>query len=232
MNNKETRRKRAAVLWTGGKDCSLSFYLAKTSGYDIKELVTFVPNEGEFLAHPLRLMKYQAKALSLPHYQIVVDKPFKRSYESAIASLKKSHGIDTLVTGDIAEVDGHPNWIRECSKESNVVVLTPLWGGQRQELLERLISLGFKAIFSCVKHPWFSKDWLGRELDLNAVRKLHELSAETGLDICGEEGEYHTIVLDGPIFDRSITVSYSRCAKDSIMYLNVDKIALKEKLKT
>jgi diphthamide synthase (EF-2-diphthine--ammonia ligase) len=105
--------KRAMVLWTGGKDSSLAFYKAKAAGYDIVGLVTFVPLDGEFLAHPLSFMKYQAEALGVPHYAVEIREPFKASYEQAISSLKEKYDIDTLVTGDIAEVDGLPNWSSE-----------------------------------------------------------------------------------------------------------------------
>lgn len=231
MNNREKPNKRAAVLWTGGKDCSLSLYLAGIFGYKIAELVTFVPKKGVFLAHPLHFMKYQAKALSLPHRQIVIKAPFMLSYKSAIRSLKEVDKIDALVAGDIAEVAGHPNWIRECCEESDIEALTPLWGIQREEVLEKLLSLGFKVIFSCVKKPWFSEDWLGRELDQNAVYDLRILGTATSLDICGEQGEYHTLVLDGPIFGKTIAVKdYSRCSKNSIMYLDVTSVVLDEKL--
>ena len=221
--------KTATVLWTGGKDSSLSLYEAKLLGYEVRSLVTFVPREPEFLAHPVGFMKYQAKALELPHYTLEVNEPFKESYESAISSLREKYGIATLITGDIAEVDGHPNWIRECS-ESDINVLTPLWGRDRNELISRLLSYKFKVIFSCVKKPWFTSDWLGMELNEDSLEQLCKINVETGLDICGEQGEYHTLVLDGPPFKKSILVSaYSKREKDSLMYLDIQKVALQKK---
>src|SRR3989304_8470090 len=108
----------AAVLWTGGKDCSLALYEAKSLGHEVGSLVTFIPREPKFLAHPISFMKYQAEALKLPHYTMEINEPFKESYENAIHSLRERFGIDTLITGDISEVDGNPNWIRGCSKSS------------------------------------------------------------------------------------------------------------------
>ena len=222
--------KNATVLWTGGKDSSLSLYEAKLLGYKIKSLVTFVPSEPEFLAHPLGFMEYQAEALELPHYTLEVKEPFKESYERAIHSLREKYGIGTLITGDIAEVDGNPNWIRECSEYSGMDVLTPLWGADRNELISRLISYKFKVIFSCVKKPWFTSDWLGMELNEDSLEQLRKIKIRTGLDICGEQGEYHTLVLDGPPFKKSISVSaYSKREKDSLMYIDIQKVALQEK---
>lgn len=202
----------------------MALYEAKLLGYEVRSLVTFVPSEPEFLAHPLSFMRYQAEALGLPHYTLEVNEPFKESYEKAIHSLVERHRVDTLITGDIAEIDGHPNWIRECSEYSGVNVLTPLWGDRRLELLNRLLSYKFKVIFSCVKKPWFTIEWLGRELNKNSLEQLLTLSVETGLDLCGEQGEYHTLTLDGPLFRKNIRIGkYSKEAKDSLMYINIEK---------
>jgi len=206
--------KHTAVSWTGGKDSSLALYEAKLLGYAVTSLVTFAPNKPEFHAHPLDFMKYQADALGIPHYTLTIEEPFKESYEKAIHFLRERYGITTLITGDIAEVDGHPNWIRECSAYSGVNVLTPLWGCDRLELLNRLLTYRFKLIFSCVKKPWFTDDsLLGRELNKDSLEQLCRINAETGLDPCGENGEYHTIVVDGPLFKRKIRILKSRPVK-------------------
>lgn len=226
--NKMSRN--ATVLWTGGKDSSLALYEAKLLGYEVRSLVTFVPREPEFLAHPLSFMKYQAEALELPHYTLEVNEPFKESYEKAIHSLREKYGIDTLITGDIAEVDGHPNWIRECSKYSGISVLTPLWGSDRKGLISRILSYKFKVIFSCVKKPWFTSDWVGKEFNKDSLELLVKINKETELDVCGEQGEYHTLVVDGPLFKKSIhIIDYSKRVKDSLMYINIQKVALQEK---
>ena len=141
---------KAAVLWTGGKDSALSLFKAMNEGYIIDRLITFVPPNPTFLAHPLSIVQEQAKALQVPHYLVEIVAPFDKSYENAISKLKEE-GIDTLITGDIAEVEGAPNWIRERSKPSGMQVYTPLWYENREEIIEELISLNFEVIFSCVK---------------------------------------------------------------------------------
>ncbi|MEJ2249802.1 MAG: diphthine--ammonia ligase [Candidatus Lokiarchaeota archaeon] len=222
--------KKASVLWTGGKDCSLAFYKALLSGYHILNLVTFVPTNANFLAHPLKVMKYQADALNLPHFPVEINEPYEESYEQAIAFLKEKFGITTLITGDIAEVDGNPNWVRECCKPSGVNVCTPLWGIDRYELIESLISFKFEIIFSCVKKPWFHEGWLGRKLNKDSLEQLLNLRVEAGLDICGEQGEYHTLVLDGPIFKKRLNIkSYSNCVKDDLIYIDIRKVIIEDK---
>jgi len=220
-----------AVSWTGGKDSSLALYETERSGYRIDCLVTFAPSHERFLAHPLAFMRLQAQALGLPHRVITVEKPFERGYENAISSLKQERGIDALVTGDIGEIAGHPtNWMVDRSARCGIDLLRPLWHRNRLELLNRLLSLRFRIVFSCVKRTWFTEDWLGLELSRDLIERLCELSERTGLDICGEQGEYHTLVLDGPRFKKSIRmISYSKHQDDSTLYISPEDLQLTDK---
>jgi len=224
--------RNVAVSWTGGKDSSLALYEAERLGCRICCLVTFAPPGKDSLAHhPPNFIKLQAEALGLPHYLIGVEDPFDRSYERAIASVKERQGIDTLVTGDIGEVSGHdPNWIVERGGHCGVDVLRPLWHWERDEVLEKILALNFRAVFSCVKRPWFNQDWLGLELSQATVERLNQLSENTGLDICGEEGEYHTMVVDAPRFRKRIQIeSYSKRVEGSVMYLVLGNLSLTDK---
>jgi uncharacterized protein (TIGR00290 family) len=219
------------MLWTGGKDSSLAFYEAGLLSCKINCLVTFVWNQEAPLAHPLDFIGLQAQALGLPHLRMDVAEPYDEGYEKAISALKEQHGIETLVTGDIDEVTGHdPNWIVERAARHNVKVIRPLWQRDRLQILNKLLALRFKVAFSCVKKPWFTDQWLGRELSATAVKELVKMSQSTGLDVCGEQGEYHTLALDAPQFKKRIRIeSYSKRSTDSVMYLALEKIRLEEK---
>src|SRR6185437_14025318 len=171
-----TLMQNAAMLWTGGKDSSLALYEASRSGYHVRCLVTFAPPQPDFLAHPLAFMKLQAEALGLPHYVLPVREPFEEGYETHLRQMR-SEGIEVVVTGDIAEVGGSPNWIRERSRPVGMEVHTPLWGRDRENLLEQLLIHRFEVLFSCVKKRWLTESWVGRLLnepaiaDLRAVRE-------------------------------------------------------------
>ena len=220
----------AAMLWTGGKDSALAFYEAGLTGCHIRCLVTFAPPKPRFAAHPIEFMKKQALALELPHYLLEVNEPFREGYEDGIRSLKETKGIDALVTGDIAEVGGQPNWIRKCSKPISMNVLTPLWGWDRLALLHQLLSKEFRVVFSCVKTPWLTEKWIGRELDHEAIEELRALRAKSGLDLCGEEGEYHTLVMDAPSFKSSIEIrSFVNRSRDSLYYMDIQELELVSK---
>lgn len=221
---------RASVLWTGGKDSALAFYKARMAGHNIVNLLTFVPENADFLAHPVSFMKYQSASIGIPHHEVVVEAPLEDSYEEAISSFKKRFDIQALITGDIAQIDGQANWVIQRCKNKDIEVLMPLWGSDRYDLFTELLNHGFRAIISCIKNGSLPDKWLGRDLDREALEELRKLNIQTGIDICGENGEYHTLVVDGPIFNKSIVVGkYSKNSNGSVMYVKPSDITLKGK---
>ena len=207
--------KTAAVLWTGGKDCALAFFKAQQAGYNITHLVTFAPKNPDFKAHPIHLIERQVKAIGIPHLILTVTTPIKESYENAFQQLKDLYKIDTLITGDIDEVDGHTNWIEECSLKSSMTVFNPLWKEERAYLLNELIINDFKVIFSLVKKENLNSDWIGRTLDKTAI---NDLKKKLNIDICGENGEYHTMVLNAPFFKHKIVVNEIKVTENDKYY--------------
>lgn len=185
---------RAAVLWTGGKDSALALDEARRAGIPPGALVTFAPPGAAFRAHPVPVMAAQARALGLPHRVVELRPPLDAAYRRAFEALA-AEGFTRLVTGDIAPVDGLPNWVRERAAGLPLEVLTPLWGRDRAGLLATFRERGFRAVLSCVRPP-IPPSLCGRPLDGDAEAVLRA----AGADLCGENGEYHTLVLDGPGF--------------------------------
>lgn len=216
-----------AMLWTGGKDSSLALDEATQSGYSVCCLVTFVPPDAGFLAHPLPFMTLQAEALALPHHVLPIRAPFEEAYEKQLSWLRDELNISSVVTGDIAEINGNPNWIRERSRPIGINVHTPLWGRDRSGLLQQLLDRGLKVRFSCVKTRCLAEDWVGRELNESALAELRMIGQRTGLDLCGEEGEYHTLVTHAPQFTRAIKIrSYATRRTDSLAYMEIHESEL------
>ena len=184
----------AVVLWTGGKDSALALDEARRAGLGIAGLVTFAPREGAFRAHPIPVMEAQAHALGLPHRVVRLEPPLDAAYRRAFEELAAG-GATHLVTGDIALVDGRPNWVRERAAGLPLEVATPLWGRDRAGLLALLEERGFRVVISCVRPP-LPRDLCGRPLD----RAAKDVLRAAGADLCGENGEFHTLVLDGPGF--------------------------------
>lgn len=165
----------------------------------VSRLVTFVPDPPRpFLAHPLELIRAQAEALGLEHRALPVVPPLDRAYEDAIDALA-ADGIDALVTGDMDRVDGHENWIVERAR-GQVRVERPLWQADRAASLRRLALLGVDAVCTLSRRDRFDAPFAGARLTPEVVERLIARHGEDGFDACGENGEYHTCVLNAPGF--------------------------------
>jgi uncharacterized protein (TIGR00290 family) len=179
----------------------------------------------EFLAHPIAIMRAQAHAMGLPHEVMEIGSDAHAGYRGAFARLRQQDGIAVLITGDIDLVEGMPNFVRECCRGLDVEVLMPLWQRNRTELMRKLIDLNFEVIFTLVKRPWFSADWLGRRIGVESLQALEELRHATGLDVCGENGEYHTMTLNGPMFRERLTLELGTSRQtDQMACLSVEGI--------
>lgn len=208
----------------------MALYEAELSGYHVERLVTFTPPKPNFVAHPLAFIKLQAQALGLPHTTLVIDPPFEKSYEAGLRRLREEMCIGAIVTGDIEEVDKHPNWIRERSLAVEMAVCTPLWSRDRNVLLQQFLARGFKAYISCVKRALLTQNWVGRRLDKPTIAELGKLCARSGMDLCGEQGEYHTLVTDGPGFAREVRIgSYSRRSAGAFTYMKLQRLTLTDR---
>lgn len=190
----------------------------------VTELVTFVPTDAHFLAHDLELMQWQARALGLPHRRELVEPPFETGYELALQRLQ-ARGIDTVITGDIAEVDGLPNFIAARAARVGMAVELPLWGVPREAHLRTLVAEGFEIVLTLVKEPWLDASWVGRVLDVAAIEELLLLQAASGLDPAGENGEYHSMVLGGPGFGARLRLETRVISESPRHYLEVLGIA-------
>jgi len=206
------------MLWTGGKDSALAFEAVRRDHHKVRELVTFVPEGGRFLAHPLDLMDAQAASIGLPHRRVVIRPPYKDGYESVILQLREQ-GVTTLVTGDISEVNDQENWILERAQAVGVKVHRPLWHRERRQILEDLLDWGIQAVITAAREPPLGPQWVGRNLDVDAVNQLQGLSSIGVLDLCGEQGEYHTFVFDSPSFRTPIRIpSFTRDRVGNLHY--------------
>jgi uncharacterized protein (TIGR00290 family) len=214
---------KVAISWSGEKESCLAYHRAVTQGHKVAFLITVVLNDWPSLCHPLSIMSLQSQALGIRHLTFKVREPHMEGYREIVAKLAREEGIEGLVTGDIW-IDDHRRWMEDVCKGLPVAPIMPLWGISGEELLGEVVSKGLKPVFTCVKEPWFDDSWLGSQLDAATIRSLKEMAARHGIDICGERGEYHTMVLDGPGFKRPIEISEStKGRKGSVLILNVKR---------
>ena len=199
---------KVAVSWSGGLESSLSCHKVIEEGHDVDCLVAFVLDKyWPAMGHPPEIMRLQSESIGIPLIMLKVEEPYKEGYNKAIASLIETRGIEGIVTGDIYVVDDvHGNWIETVTEGLDIKVIVPLWEQDTFEVLDDELSSGFRAVFTCVKPPFFDQEWIGKELNKDTVKDLLALVEEKGIDPCGENGEYHTMVIDGPIFKKPIEI--------------------------
>ena len=220
---------RVAVLWSGGKESSLACHRVMAQDHDVATLVTFVLNDWPYVCHPLSIISLQSEALAIPHMTLKVAEPYKETYRQSVSTLIGSEGIEGIVTGNIW-IEDHKRWMEDVCEGLRVHVIMPLWNENTHDILDAVVSDGFRPVFTCVKEPWFDADWLDRQLDRQRIEALKSLRERFGIDVCGENGEYHTMVLDGPIFRRSIRIEeFTVERKNSTLFLRPHRLSLQPK---
>jgi uncharacterized protein (TIGR00290 family) len=196
-------RPRAAISWSGGKD-SLAALTAARAGYDVVASVTMFDTEGvRSRSHGLRpeLVAAQASRLGLRPFAARCDwATYNAAFTRALAALRRLD-VSHVVFGDILFPE-HRAWAEARSAEAGMTAIEPLWGLATGELFDRFCASGATALLVTVRRPFFDEQWLGRTLDAS----MKPLFAERGVDPCGEMGEYHTAVVDGPAFSSPIAV--------------------------
>jgi len=192
--------------WSGGKDSCFALWKAICQGVKVSGLLNFVNrNSTRVMSHSLdyKLIALQSQAIGLPILQRKVTwETYEAEFKSALRELKH-RGITGLITGDI-HLQEHKDWIDRVCNEVGVEAMLPLWGSNSPQLLNDFIEAGFKAIIVSVKTEIIGKDWLGKEIDKKFAVELGQLAIKSKIDICGEAGEFHTFVYDGPLFIRGI----------------------------
>ncbi|HNW27952.1 MAG TPA: diphthine--ammonia ligase [Spirochaetota bacterium] len=192
--------------WSGGKDSVLACYRAMKEGHSVECLLNLVSAEEKrccFHGTDARLIADQARCVGIPLVQkemVGGMGEYERDFKEAVHGLR-SAGVEGMVFGDIY-LDEHREWVERVCGDIGIVPLEPLWDSDPRGVIEEFLDAGFRAVIvSCTEE--LGKDFVGREVDREALARLERL----GLCPCGEHGEYHTIVVDGPIFSRRIRIT-------------------------
>jgi len=201
---------KAFVSWSGGKESSLSCYrIMQHQDVKIAYLLNMVSEDGKHSrSHRLnlKLLKLQAEAMGIPIVQRKTSwESYEKVFKKAVWELK-TKGINAGIFGDI-DLQGHRDWVEKVCKDTGIKPLLPLWQVKREKLLKKFITLGFKAIVIATQASFLGKRWLGRKIDNEFVKDLASIS---GIDPCGERGEYHSFVYDGPIFKKPVSFTIGK----------------------
>jgi uncharacterized protein (TIGR00290 family) len=153
------------------------------------------------------LLDDQSDAIGIPIIkQITSPDMYEKNFRKALLELK-NRGVEGLVTGEVFDVALHEEgWLDRICREVGLTPVRPLWHLDTKQILTEFINKGFKAIVIRVKNAVLGLEWLGREINQKFFKDLLELGT---IDPCGEHGEFHSFVIDGPIFKNRIEISES-----------------------
>jgi diphthine-ammonia ligase len=200
-----TARPRAAVSWSGGKD-SLAAVAATRGQLDLVCALTMFDETGRrSRSHGLRpeLVAAQAARLGLRSVTARCSwATYNDAFTTALRGLAED-GITHVVFGDLVYPE-HRDWAEARCAEAALTAVEPLFGIPTDNLFDAFLASGATAIMVTVREPWLDETWLGRPLD--AAMKPAFLAR--GIDPCGERGEYHTAVVDSPLFTHPVTVTH------------------------
>jgi len=214
---------QVVVSWSGGKDSSLACHKAMLDGFEVAYLLNFVSKDERCMSHGLdsKLMAAQSQAIKIPIVQKGVTwDTYEKGFKTAIRELKRM-GVSGAVFGDI-DVQEHKDWVNRICNELDIKQVMPLWGRDPEQILTDFIDEGFEAIVVMVKADLLGEEWLGRRVDESFVSNL--LKLKNKVHLCGELGEYHTYVTNGPFFKRRIKIlDSSRILKNGCRFLDISK---------
>jgi uncharacterized protein (TIGR00290 family) len=199
-------KEKVLLSWSGGKDSALALHELRKSGkYEVAALLTTITRDYDRICmHGVRsiLLEQQAESLGVPAEKIFISKnASNEEYESSMRQILeryRSEGVCGVVFGDIFLEDLR-KYRQERLSQIGMKGLFPIWKRDTAELACAFIDLGFEAIVTCADSNLLDSTLVGRPFDEQFLSTLPE-----AVDPCGENGEFHSFVSDGPIFQRQI----------------------------
>ncbi len=189
-------------MWSGGKDSALALWRARGRGLSVDWLVNVYDRAStrvRFHATPVDAIARQADAAGVSLVGVATDwDTFDASLREAFAALVRQ-GCRGVVFGDIHLADVRA-WYEERTRAAGLEHVEPLWGEDPRTLLREFVAIGGRAVVTCVETAKLDAAWLGRIID---ERFVHDIAA-TGIDPCGENGEYHSYAYAGPFFRTAV----------------------------
>ncbi|HEY94049.1 MAG TPA: diphthine--ammonia ligase [Dehalococcoidia bacterium] len=223
---------RVFTSWSGGKDSCYSCYKAIRNGMDVRFLINMMDESGRWsFVHrfPLSVLQQQSEALGIPLlYKRTGNNLYAVVFTGAIEEMKKD-GVEGGVFGDI-DLEEHREWVENICQESGIKAFLPLWQMSQDDVIADFIGSGFVSVIIACNEKYLGEEWLGRKVDNDFISHLKELQKTTDVTVCGESGEYHTLVIDGPIFNKRIDIQQTvNRYNNGYWFLEIQKSELKGK---
>lgn len=233
------RKIKIAAAWSGGKDGCLACFKAMQEGYEVKYLVNLLRKDVHFNGKPYEnLIKLQSKSLGIPLIQRKIRSSHteKRSiFENNVRDLvieMKRNGVQGWAFGYV--LPGiQRNLMKKLCDEFGMVLFEPLYRKNDREIMEDILKYDFKALIIEVEHHTIDKRWLGKVIDMDFIIYLKNRLSANNLkkeNLAGDRGSYHTLILEGPIFKKRLTVDLDGYSFDKdFTWLNFKRSSLSQK---
>ncbi len=206
--------------WSGGKDAALALHEAVAAGAEPRFLAAMmVESGGRSRSHGLsrELLEAQAAALGLPiRFGAAAWDGYEEELVRVLAAGVAETGAPVGIFGDI-DIDRHREWVEATAARAGAAACLPLWQRERRALMDDLLAAGVRAAIVAVRDGVLPAELLGRTVDAALVEEVVAL----GADAAGENGEFHTVVLDGPLFRRPLAVEWGeRSLRDGVWFID------------
>lgn len=197
--------KPSLVSWSGGKDSYYAAMQAAADGYKPVVLLNVLNEEGKISrSHgiPESILKAQAASIGLPIHLIASSwTDYQKNFIAALQLLKNNSGLTHAVFGDI-DLEAHKQWEEDVCQQAGIEAILPLWKQDRKDLVCKMLAAGIETIIvSCDEE--MGPHFLGKKLSHQLIQKLESF----GVDPCGENGEFHTLVINAPMFSKPLQVA-------------------------
>jgi uncharacterized protein (TIGR00290 family) len=216
--------KEVLMSWSGGKDsCLALFEIQRSASYRVEALLTTVTRDYDRISmHGVRLvlLERQAASLGVPLHQVLTTKgASNEEYETnliAAVSAYRGRGIDAIVFGDLF-LEDIKTYRDQFLARHDLHGIYPVWMRDTTEFIREFIALGFKAVVTCVNGEVLDRSFAGMIIDENFLAAL-----PANVDPCGENGEFHTFVFDGPNFAQPVEFSVGeRVSRDGFWFCDL-----------
>jgi uncharacterized protein (TIGR00290 family) len=226
-------KEKIILSWSGGKDSAMALHALLQSGrYEIVSLLTTVSEQYDRISHHgvrVELLEQQAAALGIPLHILYLSQANCSLEDYEILMKKtmleyKDKDVLTVAFGDVFLQDLREYRQRNLAKVGMKAIF-PIWGRDTTEIVRTFIALGFKAYLTCVDREKLGREFAGRPIDADLIRDLPD-----GVDPCGENGEFHSFVYDGPMFQKPVGIGVGEVVLRDVRYF-ADLVPMDQRVK-
>lgn len=204
--------------WSGGKDSCFALMQMLKGGSELKVLVNMM-NEGGIISRshgiPKSILLQQAEAMNAPIVAIPTSwSDYEKNFTNTLKDIKSRHGVDTMVFGDI-DLQAHRDWEEKVCSNAGLKSSLPLWQLNRKQLIYDMLAAGIETVIvSC--NAILGKNFLGRTITESLIPEFEAV----GVDVCGENGEFHTLVVNCPLFKHRLQLpAYDKTEHENYWFI-------------